>query len=267
MTGAITSLPCHHPTPWLATPGPCTPLLASLGHSSEDLAPASLTQAVRMHFLRKLLERCCICQGWAGWCWLLWKQQGQIQGPQHPPCTQDQILSSGLWLNAIGHERAILVASGHCCPQPARVPSSPGTGSVTLSYPTCVTHRVFPCMGLPRMGDDVLDLGHHLSSQPARGPDPAIPPGTAWHSLAPPGHHGPRKAFCAGTKTSPTWRTATGSPKCHPDQGEVGRSDKPHRVPCEHSQPPPLARQVPTRCQAPTHPRLIPALLVDSSAR
>lgn len=107
---------------------------------------------------------------------------------------------------AAGEHRLWETEVGSTGPSLCPACSSPiflGTGRATLSHPACVMHGVFPHAALPAMGDNALDLGHHLSSQPARPwiqPSDRVPPGTAWYLQA---LMTPAKTFAPAARVHP----------------------------------------------------------------
>lgn len=255
MTGAITSLPCHHHLLWLAAVDPCTLILASPGHSSEVLAPASLTQAVRTRFLRKPPERCRLYQASR-------MMVVAVETAGLDPGTAASFLYPGpapLTQFAAGEHRTWETNSGGIglsLSQPAPVSPDLGPGGLALSPPACDVHTVLSCTGLTGTGDNMQDLGHRLEGQvqsshhsPLAQPyilRPSHLQERLLHQhqdfIHPVHHHSP--SYACGR-----WDTATSH------TGSPVSTAKP-----SHS---------PGRCQAeaPTHSRLSRAPIMGSSAR
>lgn len=231
-------------------------------------APASLTQAVRTHFLRKPPGEMLHLLG-PGRMTLV-----SVETAGLDPGTTASSLHPGpapLAQFAAGEHRTRESGSGGKGPSLSPACSSPifprdQRGHLVPPHPCCAwgvsLHRP------PRDGRGCAGprppplLPSHLGGRIQ--PSHRASHGTAWHlqAIMPPGKpfaqaprlHPPAalpQALLNITQTWGRWDTVT---------SHTGSSH-------ERSQTPPLARQVPTGCQAPTHPRLIPAPLTGSSAR
>lgn len=137
---------------------------------------------------------------------MLWKQQGWIQGPQHPSCTQDQLLSPSLQLESTGHGRPILVALG--CPCLSLLQSHLPWGLVGSPCPPLRVLCTGCFLARGSLGRETIcrTLATTLRAKSSH------PTTHHWHSLISSGHHTSGKEFCTSTKTSSTLCTATAHP-------------------------------------------------------